>query len=61
MAASPWQASAGAVNIACAGSRKDLTALAERLDTRGAKYSTADTNYTATDDDGCAQFCGLAV
>jgi hypothetical protein len=36
--ASPWQSNAGAVNIAVAAAGKDLTAIAERVDRRGANY-----------------------
>jgi hypothetical protein len=59
VAASPWQANAGALNIACSELRKDLAVLAGRLSTRGTKYSRAGASYTATDDDGAAKFRGL--
>ena len=61
VAASSWQSNAGAVNLACAGSRTDLTALAGRAQASGTKYSAAGTDYTETDEDGAGGFGGLAV
>ena len=61
VAASSWQSIAGAVNLACAGSRKDLAALAGRAQASGTKYSAAGTDCTETDEDGAGGFGGLAV
>ena len=61
VAASPWQASAGVVNTASAAARKDLTAIAERVGTRGTHYSTAATAYTETDEDGAGRLRGLVT
>ena len=61
VAASSWQSNAGAVNIACAGSHKDLTALAGRAQASGTKYSAAAADYIETDEDGAGGFRGLAV
>jgi hypothetical protein len=61
VAASSWQSNAGAVNLACAGSRTDLTALAGRAQASGTKYSAVGTDYTETDEDGAGRFRGLAV
>jgi hypothetical protein len=58
VAASPWQASAGAVNIATAAARKDVAAIAQRVSTRGADYSKAGTAYTAADEKSGGRFRG---
>jgi hypothetical protein len=60
VAASPWQANAGAVNTAGAGSRKDVAALAGRMHATGSKYAEVGTRYTETDKDGAAQLRELA-
>lgn len=61
VAASPWLANAGAVNIAAAAARKDLTAVAQRLGARGAHYPTAGSAYTENDEESGEQFRGLAT
>jgi transposase-like protein len=58
-AVSTWQANAGVVNVACAGSRKSLAVLAGRMQATGTKYAEAGTGYTATDEDGAARSRGL--
>ncbi|EID17583.1 hypothetical protein [Mycobacterium xenopi] len=59
IAASSWQSNAGAVNIAAAGARSDLTAIAHRVATRGANYSKAGTAYAVTDEESSGRFRGL--
>lgn len=59
--ASSWQANAGAVNIAYAGSRRDLTALTGRMKASGTKYAEAGTSYTQTEEESAASLRGLVV
>lgn len=61
VAASSWQANAGAINIACAGSRKDVAALTGRLEASGTKYAKAGTSYTQTEEESAGSLRGLVV
>jgi hypothetical protein len=61
MAASPWQSNAITVNTGTAAARRDLTAIAQRIDTRGAGYCKAGAAYTGTEEDNAAQLRGLVT
>ena len=59
VAVSVWQSNAGTVNVAAATAHKNLGAIAARIGTRGADYTTAGTRYTETEGASAARLRGL--
>jgi UDP-N-acetylglucosamine enolpyruvyl transferase len=61
VAASSWQGTAAVVNMASAGSRKDVAALAAQIGAFGANLHDAGDSYTTIDGDAAARLartCG---
>jgi hypothetical protein len=58
-AVSGWASSAATVNVAALMAGKDLTAIAERIGSRGMDYAKAGTMYIETDQDSGGDFRGL--
>jgi hypothetical protein len=61
VAVSPWQSTTATVNTAAAAADKDLTAIAQRLSTRGAHYTAAGARYTHTEQDSAGRLRGLVT
>ena len=59
IAASGWQSSAATARTAAAHAGKDLSSIATRIDTRGARYNAIADAYTQTEEQNSRRLRGL--